>query len=310
MLDLSIIIVNYNAKQDLLRCLRSLEAVSGELALEVIVVDNGSSDGSCDVAEVQHPHFRFLRVGKNIGFAAGCNRGLVEAKGRQVMLLNPDTEVLSGALSNLVSALNANPRWGIVGPLMVDGKDVPYPAARRFPTPRYLFCECTRLAFLFPRTRMFAGYFYGDRNLSGLDRVDQVEGSALMISEAARAKVGPLDERFFLFFEEVDWCKRAADAGFECHLVPTATVRHHRSTTMSRNYLAARQANAESAMRYFAKHHGAKGLASLRRWMKAALMLRQMGMSLAAVLGKGDLARLRAEGARGEREVYSRGLDT
>jgi GT2 family glycosyltransferase len=305
--DLSVVIVNFNGKNDLLRCLASLNGASSGRGVDVIVVDNGSSDGSIEAAEGQFPSVRFLRLGKNVGFAAACNYGMAEAKGRHIMLLNPDTEVLPGALAELVRALDAHGEWGIVGPRMVDSADQAYRAARRFPTPFYLFCECTRLAYLFPRS-IFGIYFYGDNPPDMLDQVEQIEGSALVISEAARAMVGPLDEQFFLFFEEVDWCRRVIMIGLQVHVVQSATVRHHRSTTMSRNYLAARVANAESAMKYFFKYHGREGVASLRRWMRTALTLRILGAKLISLFGRKELARLRIEGARMERDVYRRGL--
>ncbi len=307
-MDLSVIIVNYNGKQDLLRCLESLEALRKELVFEVIVVDNGSTDGSLEEGGSRHGWVRFIEAGQNLGFAAGCNLGLAQAQGRHAMLLNPDTEVLPGALSRLVGALDQHPQWGIVGPRMLDQHNHPYLAARRFPTPFYLFCECTRLAYLFPHSRMFAGYFYGECPPEALDKVDQVEGSALMISGTARQAVGNLDPRFFLFFEEVDWCRRVWQAGFEIHVVQDAAVRHHRATTMSRFYIEARKANARSAMQYFEKHEGAEGLRRVRRWMKAALSLRIIAATVANWLGKGEIARLRVEGARAEKEIYRTGL--
>lgn len=309
-LDLSIIIVNYNGGQDLLTCLKALERVRAEVAFEVIVVDNGSSDGSAEEAEAKHPAFKVLRAGKNLGFAAGCNLGLGAARGRHAMLLNPDTEVLPGALRQLMSALDGHSSWGIVGPRMVDQNGYQYPAARRFPTPYHLFCEYTRLAFLFPRSRLFAAYFYGDCDMKTMDTADQIEGSAFVISGRAREAVGDLDPRFFLFFEEVDWCRRVREAGFEIHLVQDAVVRHRRSAIMSQYFLEARVAHAESAMKYFYKYYGQAGVKRLRRWMRAGLWIRRFAMRLAAVLGAGERARIRAEAARRELAVYRRGLQT
>jgi N-acetylglucosaminyl-diphospho-decaprenol L-rhamnosyltransferase len=307
--DLSIVIVNYNGGEDLRRTLTALVARQEELAFEVFVVDNGSSDGSIDRAEAEFGRFQYLRAGRNLGFAAGCNLGLEKAQGRHVMLLNPDTEVLPGSLPRMVAALDTHPNWGMVGPRMVDQTDQPYNAARRFPTPFYLFCEVTRLVYLFPHSKLFGAYFYGTCPLEDLDRVDQVEGSALMISGAVRHKVGDLDDRFFLFFEEVDWCKRVTDAGFEVHVLQDAIVRHHRATTMTRFFKQSRTANAQSAMRYFLKHYGPAGLKSLRRWMRAGLWLREMMMRAGSVMGHGEKAGQRAEAAHVERSVYRRGLE-
>lgn len=307
-MDLSIIIVNYNGKQDLLRCLGSLAAVGDEVACEVVVVDNGSTDGSVEAVRAAHPAVAVQDTGKNLGFAGGCNVGLALARGRHVLLLNPDTEVRPTALSLLVKALDDHPAWGIVGPMMVNPADRPYGAARRFPTPYFLFCESTRLLYIFPHCRFFSRYVYGERDLMTLDAVDQVEGSALMISGRARQSVGPMDERFFLFFEEVDWCKRVKDAGYEIHIVPAATIRHHGATTMSRFYRQSRVANARSAMNYFAKHHGEQGLRSLRRWMRCALTLRVMIVRLMLVFGPSEKLRMKLEGALAERLEYAQGI--
>jgi N-acetylglucosaminyl-diphospho-decaprenol L-rhamnosyltransferase len=306
--DLSIVVVNYNSGDDLLACLDSLNRIRAELPYEVTIADNGSTDGSSEKAEAAYPHFQFLHSGENLGFAAACNLGLARARGRHVMLLNPDTEVQPGALTRLVSALDDHPSWGIVGPRMTDQNGRPYPAARRFPTPYYLFCEYTRLASAFPRSRLFATFFYGDRDSNKLDEVDQIEGSALIMRGSARTVIGDLDPRFFLYFEEVDWCKRVREAGFEVHLVQEAEVLHRRATTMSRYFLQARLAHAESAMKYFQKHHGVAGLKKLRRWMRCALWIREWQMRVAFLLSKGERPRIRAEVAKSERAVYRRGL--
>jgi len=307
-LDLSIIIVNYDGGREFLSCLNSLKKARDELAYEVLVVDNGSSDGSLERARNDYPDFQFLAAGTNLGFAAACNRGLAAAQGRHALLLNPDTEVLPGTLSLLVKMLDANPTWGIVGPRMVDPSGRAYPAARRFPTPWRLFCEVTRLTALFPRSKLFASYVYGDRDIRTLDEVEQIEGSALVMAGRAREIVGNLDERFFLFFEEVDWCRRVREAGFEIHVVQKTEICHKQSTTTRRYYLEARQAHAKSAMEYFQKYHGRKGLKRLRRWMRIGLVIREGEMRMAALLGAGERARMRAEAAKCERAIYRRGL--
>ncbi len=312
--DLSIIVVNYNSNPELRQCLSALERVRGELPFEVLVVDNGSTDGSWPAAQAEHPWCRFQALGENHGFAGACNHGLDAASGRHVLLLNPDTEVQPGALKTLVRDLDQHPAWGIVGPRMVTPPIPParegvlYPAARRFPTPWSLFCEITGLARLFPHTKRFNGYLYGERNRKVLSRVDQIEGSALMISAAARRVVGKLDPQFFIFFEEVDWCKRVHDAGFEIHLIQDAVVTHHRSTTMSKFFVPSRVHHAESAMKYFRKHYGTEGLCKLRRWMRVGLWIRTCVLRTLLLVKRSDAFRIRLEGTRTMREVYRRGL--
>jgi GT2 family glycosyltransferase len=306
--DLSIIIVNYNGGDELIACLQSLLDAAESILFEVIVVDNDSSDSSMERAEKIFTSFKFIRAGENLGFAKANNLGLKHLTGRHAMLLNPDTEVLPGALSRLLRALDQQVDWGIVGPTMVGSSGRPYRAARRFPTPFGLFCETTKLNRMFPYSAKFNGYVYGDRPLVSLDEVDQIEGSALMIRGEAREKVGNLDENFFIFFEEVDWCRRVRDAGYEIHIVRDAVIRHHRSTTMSRYFERTRRFHANSAMKYFCKHHGKAGLKSLRRWMWCGLFIREMMLRVAMVFGGGGRVRLRAQAARAERAIYRKGF--
>ncbi|MBI5058708.1 glycosyltransferase family 2 protein [candidate division KSB1 bacterium] len=304
MIELSVIVVNFNGGEDTLRCLRALERVSGEVESEIIVIDNGSSDGSCERIEHDFTAVQLIRAGANLGFAAACNRGLERAAGRHALLLNPDTEVCAGALSGMVRALDEHPGWGIVGARMVDGSGKLYTAARRFPRPFDLFCEQLHLANWFPRSRWFARYFYGEHAPETLDAVEQVEGSALMISGAARQQVGDLDPQFFVFFEEVDWCRRVKAAGLEIHVVQSARIVHHRATTMSRFFVQSRSYHARSAQAYFRKHYGERGLRSLRRWMIAAGWIREIGARVLLPFAGGDTMRLRIAGARAERKIY------
>jgi GT2 family glycosyltransferase len=308
-MDLSIIIVNYNGGKELFDCLQSLDAVRQELTFEAIVVDNGSTDGSLDEAERRFKGIITIRAGENLGFGAACNRGLLIAQGRHFMLLNPDTVVQPQALARLVKALDLHPNWGIVGPRMLDQNQQVYRAARRFPRPFDLFCESTRLAFIFPHWKFFAGYFYSESIPESLDEVDQIEGSALVISGKARATVGDLDPQFFIFFEEVDWCKRVRAAGWEIHVVQDAEVMHIRSSSMSKSFTFIREIHAQSCMKYFRKHYGEQGLRKIRCWMRTALRIREMGMWIAAIAGRGSKAKLRAKTSRLERQVYQRGLE-
>jgi GT2 family glycosyltransferase len=305
--DLSIIIVNYNGGDELIACLQSLVDTKESIVFEIIVVDNDSSDDSIDRAEKSFTDFTFIRAGENLGFAKANNLGLKQATGRHAMLLNPDTEVMPGALSKLVKALDQQADWGIVGPTMVGSNGRPYRSARRFPTPFGLFCETTKLNRMFPYSAKFNGYLYGDRPLVSLDEVDQIEGSALMIRGEAREKIGDLDESFFIFFEEVDWCRRVHDAGYEIHVVRDAVVRHHRSTTMSKYFERIRRFHASSAMKYFHKHHGEAGLKSLRRWMWWGLFIREIVLRVALIVG-GEKMLLRVRAARAERAIYRKGL--
>jgi len=303
----AIIIVNYNSAPEILACLRSLAQNSRADECEIIVADNGSTDNSIESIAAQHPEVRVLLLHRNCGFASACNAAMREMSGMNVLLLNPDTEVKCDAIDALLNAMETHPAWGIVGASMVKSNGRPYRAARRLPQIRDLVFSTVGLSRLFPRSRYFNGYLYGEKSIDSLDEVEQIEGSCLMISARARVAIGDLDERFFIFFEEVDWCKRVRDAGFELHVVPSAEVVHHISTTMSRHYEASREYHARSAMHYFLKHHGEQGYKELRRAMARALTFRAGLLSIPAFLNLGG-ARRRLAGALRERRVYQRGL--
>lgn len=303
-LDLSIIIVNFNGGTEILRALSALRRVSAELRFEVRIVDNASTDGSAEKIAAGFPEFHIESAGKNLGFAAGCNHGLKHAIGRHFMLLNPDTEIRPGALRSLVEALDQHATWGIVGARMLTETGESYRAARRFPQPFDLFCECVKLNQLFPTNRWFSRYFYGNVAPEELDEVDQVEGSALMISGKVRAVVGDLDERFFVFFEEVDWCRRVRNAGYEIHVVQMAEIVHHRSTTMSKFYRESRLYNAASACHFFEKWEGKSGVRRLKRWMIPALWIREWGVRLLSLVRSDQGLTIKATAARSERKYY------
>lgn len=306
--SVSVIIVNYNGGDDVAACLGSVMKSDCSDELEVIVVDNGSSDGSQQRIKREFAEVELIELGENKGFAAGCNAGIGAAHAGTILLLNPDTEVSVSAISRMHSALSEHPHWGIAGARMRDGKGDVYRAARRFPKPRDLSYQATGMARLFSSSKKFNGYLYGERKIEELDEVEQVEGSCLMISAAAREKVGLLDERFFIFFEEVDWCKRVKDAGYEIHVVNNAEVSHKVSTTMGKYYEFTRAVHAQSAMKYFRKHEGEEGYRAIRTVMTKALLLRAVILALPALLGIGN-ARRRFTGALIERRAYAVGIE-
>lgn len=303
----SVIIVNYNGGSEIFACLHSLFTSEQRVGLEVIVVDNGSVDGSVETILAQYPLVKVHALGENRGFAAACNVGIANAQAPVILLLNPDTEIRGPAISLLWEALEQHKRWGIVGARMLDRRGIPYRAARRFPQVRDLLFDCLGLSKLVPGSRLFNGYLYGEQPIERLTDVEQVEGSCLMISAEALQAVGPLDERFFIFFEEVDWCKRVKDAGFEIHIVQEADVLHHISSTMSKHYEFIRKIHAQSAMKYFAKHHGDAGLKRLRSAMRTALYVRMLLLTVPAFFA-GERNRRRWQGTIAEWRAYGEGL--
>lgn len=227
--QLSIIIVNYNSSNILRDCLRSIEASSVQIGYEVIVVDNHSSDGGLEALNREFPSVSFIELPENVGFAAGNNAGFSRARGATYLLLNPDTEVKPDALQRLYDALHRDPSVGMAGPKIyyADGTLQSAIIPKKVPSVFDFFCELFYLVKIFPASRIFNAYFGARFDYDREQPVGQLCGACLMVKKEVVEKIGPLDEKLFLYFDEADWCKRAADAGYRMLYVPSASITHH-----------------------------------------------------------------------------------
>ncbi len=259
--DLGIVIVNYNTRDLLRACLHTVYASQGDFTFEVCVVDNGSTDGSGEMLEAEFPQVRRILNPDNRGYPAANNQGLrlvgfpdgADAP-RFALLLNPDTELPPDALAKMVAFLDAHPEVGVVGPKLVrqDGS-LDLACRRSFPSPEVSFYRFSGLARLFPRSRRFGRY-----NLTYLDpdervEVDAVVGAFMMVRREAIAQVGLLDEGFFMYGEDLDWCYRIKAAGWKVYYNPEVTVLHIKRAASTRNPRA--QVEFWRAMEYFYRKH-------------------------------------------------------
>lgn len=279
MIDLSIVIVNWNVRELLGRCLASLlqgqaPAAGGCFALadgrtfEVLVVDNASTDGSAEMVRQAHPQVQVIE-NANRGFAAGNNVGIARSRGRYVMLLNPDTEVVGAALATLLDYMDAHPDVGVVGPRLLYGDGRPQSSRRRFPTPLTGFFESTLLQQWFPRNPWLARYYVLDRPDDAESDVDWVVGAAMMVRREAMEQAGPLDEGYFMYSEEMEWCRRIKAQGWRVVYLPAATVVHHEGRS-SEQVVAARHIHFQtSKLRYYRQVHGPAWAAALRVFLLA-----------------------------------------
>ena len=206
---LSIVIVNWNTRDLLRACLRSLEAHALPDGQEVIVVDNASRDESAAMVRDGFPGVVLFANGENTGYAAANNQGIRVATGDNVMLLNPDTEFGPGTLETLLAVLAEHPEAAAVAPRLVEPDGRPQHSVRGFPAPGPLLAEAAGLAALFPRSRALGGYRMRHWDLGDERDVDQPMTSCLLIRREALEQVGLLDEEFPIFFNDVDWCYRA-----------------------------------------------------------------------------------------------------
>jgi GT2 family glycosyltransferase len=227
--DLSVVILNYNTREHLRACLASLAAEVSRSAVEaeIFVVDNASTDGSADMVSTDFPWVRVVRSPLNGGFAYGNNLALSRARGEAILLLNPDTTLAPGTIAALLWRLDAHPEAGVIGPKLLRPDGSMHLACRRsFPTPEVAFYRIAGLSRLFPTSRRFARYnlTYADPDLAL--EVDSVCGACLLIRRAVVERIGLLDERFFLYGEDLDWCLRAREAGWTVRYEPGVVVQH------------------------------------------------------------------------------------
>ena len=223
--DLSIVIVTFNGRDKALDTLRSAHDRLGAISAEWLVVDNGSSDGTADAIESAFPDVRVFRE-RNRGFAAGNNVALPHATGRYVLLMNPDVEIADGTLADLVSALDERPRVGVASVRQRASDGTLLASIRRFPTPARGFGEALGtggVAWLARFQELDTDFARYDEERSA----DWLVGAFLIARREAIAQVGPLDERFFLYAEETDWCRRFRSQGWDVRHLPHVTITHH-----------------------------------------------------------------------------------
>jgi len=259
---LAVVIVNHNTAGHLEACLASLAA--GGLAgvdATVWVVDNASTDGSAEMARERFPWARLIASPTNVGFAAANNLALDAARAGEgrthVLLINPDTVVPPGAIAGLASVLDAEPDVGAVGPklLLADGS-LDLACRRAFPTPAVSFYRFSGLSRLFPRSPRFGRY-----NMTYLDPdvptdVDSVVGACMLVRGASVAAVGPLDERFWMYGEDLDWALRIRRAGWRVVYRPHVVI-HHVKRAASRASPQARFEFQRAMWLFYAKHYAA-----------------------------------------------------
>ena len=223
---LSVVIVNYFSERSLVRCLRSIENQSDPI--EVIVVDNGSQQRRWAGLLAAHPAVVWHSMGTNAGFSAACNAGASRARSRKLLFLNPDTRVLAGSLGALARALDSREYSGaILGCAVYNGDGSVQLSCRRFPNWKTFFAgRFSLLTRLFPANSWSAGYLMGDFDRQSVRRVDWVSGAALAMRKSTFERLGGFDERFFVYFEDVDLCHRAADMGIPTCYLPEARVEH------------------------------------------------------------------------------------
>ncbi len=254
--DLSVVIVNWNVRELLRACVRSVERAYSDLTCEIIVVDNASSDGSVEMLRTDFPSVHVIACERNVGFSAGNNLGIAAARGEFLLFINPDTEIVGDALDALLQCARAHPDVGAVAPQLIFPDGCVQPTRYRFPTLASAILDGTILEQWFPRNRALRRYHLADVSENITQDVDWVMGACLMLRREVIAQVGGFDEQFFMYSEETDLCKRIKDAGWRVVYLPAAKVIHHHSASSDQVVALRHMRFQSSRVRYFRKHHG------------------------------------------------------
>lgn len=308
MLDISFIIVSWNVRALLHRAILAIRADAGEAQTEMIVVDNASSDGTVDMLRAEFPDVRVIANRENAGFTRGNNQGLAMAQGRYFFLLNPDTELERGALPALLTYMDApqNARVGIAGPQLVYADGSLQSSRRRFPKFSTALFESTRLEQWFPRNRFLTEYRLLNTDDDIVQDVDWVVGAAMFVRRAVYAEIGGLDERFFMYSEELDWCKRAKQNGWRVVFFPPSRVLHYEGKS-SEQALGQRDIYFHSSkVRYFKKHRGVLEGELLRYFLLGMFAFQTLEEGAKYVVGQ--KRELRAARVKAYRKVLASGL--
>ena len=254
--DVSIVTVSHNVRDLVLGSLAALAGERDSTAIEVLLVDSASSDGTAEAVAAAFPWVRVLASRENLGFTGGNNRALRVARGRHVLLLNPDAEVRPGAVARLAAYLDANPDVGAVGPRLLWPDGSTQPSRRRFPGRLTGFVEGTVLQRWLGGWAPIRRFYMADQPDDRSHDVDWLVGAGLMVRRDVLERVGVFDDRFFMYSEEVDLCRRIKIAGWRVVYLPDAEVVHHEGKSSEQNLTARDLRFHESRFLYYAKHHG------------------------------------------------------
>ncbi len=256
---ISVITVSWNTRELLKSCLSSLfaelKAICPQADAEVFLVDNNSADGSASMVASDFPQVKLIANETNRGFAAANNQALSLATGEYILLLNPDTVVHPGAIKTLIAFLATHQAAGVVAPQLRETDGSIQHSCRQFPTFKGMCYELLGLSRLFPNQTTFRQYKMLDWNHDDERQVDQPEGACLLLRRQVIEEVGLLDEGFFMLFEEVDWCYRIKEKGWEIWFTPKAQITHHYGQSIKQVKAKMILSSHRGLYRFWRKHY-------------------------------------------------------
>jgi GT2 family glycosyltransferase len=278
-IDLSIVIVTWNTRDLLLQCIRTIQQTTREHSLEIIVVDNASVDGSVEAVRGLSK-VTVLCNEENKGFAAANNRGIHASNGKYICLVNSDVEVLEPCLDRMCNYMDENPKVGLLGPKVLNKDLTLQRSCAELPSVRNTLTQALVLDRVFPKIRWLRNRFMNDFSHDIERDVDVLSGCFIMARRDGLEQVGLLDERFFIYKEDVDWCKRFGDAGWAIRFFPEAKAIHYggaSSAVAPAKFLIEME---KANLQYWRKHHTWLGQAAARVAVLAHYWTRMCGWTL------------------------------
>jgi GT2 family glycosyltransferase len=283
--SISICIVNYNTRELLLQCLKSIYASTEHVNLAIFVVDNNSVDGSSVAIEKTYPNVKLIKNTVNAGFGRANNQAMSLSRGKYVLLLNSDTIVKPEALEKLVAFMEDNPRVGMAGPRMLNEDGSVQASISNFPNLWFVIIRMFRLRALFPtrllknfamKTKLFGSMVNSYLRVESQEplRVENISGACMLIRREVIEQVGMFDEEYFMYVEDIDLCKRIIDAGWQISYLPSSEIIHLVGKSSGGTFRDLSPISYESLFYYFRKHRGKVYEASVRVVVVIALAMR------------------------------------
>lgn len=274
MLDLSIIIVNWNTCDLLAQCLEAVARTGGDLDMEIIVVDNASTDGSQEMIRQQFPDVGLITNMENLGFAKANNQAIRRSRGRYILLLNSDAFVCENTVERMVAFMDAHPEAGMAGCKLLYADGRLQRSCSAFPTLFTEFCVATGLDKLFPKSPLFGKYLMTHWDFDDVREVDAIMGAFMFVRAAAIEKVGLMDERYFMYSEEVDWCYRFKEKGWKLYFYPDAEAVHLWGGSAGQVRVEMLVQMYRSRVEFFRQHYGERSAALLKLLIGFSCLLR------------------------------------
>ena len=278
-MDLSVIIVNWNTKDLLCQCIDSLTQTLKKIDTEIFVVDNGSADGSVAAVREKFPGVRLIENAVNMGFAKANNQAIYQSSGEYLLFLNPDTRVKDEAIPTMLSFMSAHAKAGLVGAQLLNADGSRQNSIANFPS---LATELLNKSLL---RRLFPEKFPGkERDYPGPVEVDSVIGACMLVRRETLEQVGLLDEGYFLFLEETDWCFRVKKAGWKIYHIPQAEIFHFQGKSAETLKAKARIEYYRSRYHYFRKNRGSLQTSALSIGLLIKLLVELVFATIACMV--------------------------